>query len=516
MANPPSGKPLGGMARAFAALRGKLYAPPSQTISSINPQAWPSALQPVQPTAPKGSQPLAFSFWQGINLEITPRADIPLTFYDLRELATYPLARICIENVKDILTSMPWKVALKRIPGEPVKDWKDRQKDTGNISKIKMLTEFFEYPDAETPWSDWWRPVIEDMLTIDAPSILIERTLGDKVVKLRWTDGANILRLITDQGFTPDQKSPAYTQLWEGIPRLLLTTRQMVYRPSNIVARNSYASKMYGMSITEQMAAEIQIGMARLAYVLAYYKDGAVPNLIRIVPAGILPDKISENMQWANSKMAGNLAQRRGWNEIQGYHTTADGKQDQIVEPKEPVLADVFDDLHIRKMAYAYGVSAQRLLKQMNRASAESGQDAAEKEGTMPRLQWMKNTADYILQRQMDMPDYELVFDTDDELDAVKQATVDDLRVKSGLDTIDEIRDDRGQVPFGFPETSQPIIITNMGVQPLQGSFDRVQQQLDNDTTQANNPTPKPVMPAAGGGASSGKASGRDVYRNRY
>ena len=44
---------------------------------------------------------------------------------------------------------------------------------------------------------------------------------------------------------------------------------------------------------------------------------------------------------------------------------------DQILELKDPILADVFDDLHIRKMCYGYGNSAQRLLKQMNRASAE-------------------------------------------------------------------------------------------------------------------------------------------------
>lgn len=490
MANEASGKPLGGIARAFAAMRGRLYQAPGATISTVDPQAWPSPLQPVQPTGPKGSQPLAYSYWNGINQEISPRADSPLSFSQLRDLATYPLARICIENVKDIVTSTPWKIQLKRIAGEPIADWKARQQKDNVVTK---LTEFWQYPDGETPWADWWRPVVEDLLVVDAPSILIQKTLGGQLVKVRWTDGTQILRLIDNQGFTPQDNNPAYTQLWEGIPRLLLTTNQLIYRPSNIVARNSYASKMYGMGITEQLAQEIEVGQDRLNFVQAYYRDGIDGGLKQVVPAGVTPDKVSENVQALNMLLSGNLGGRRRLSVIQGYHGTEDARADQFLESKEPVLADVFDDLHIRKIAYGYGVSAQRLLKQMNRASAEAGQDASEKEGTMPRLKWLKGTVDLIIQRHQGAPTHELVFDTDDELDMVKQSEVDKTYSGSGLKTIDEIREDRGLVPFNLPETQQPIIVLPTGVQPLEGSFDRVQQQLDNDTAQANKPAPQPV-----------------------
>lgn len=483
-------RPLGNIARAFAAMGGNLYKPPQNTIDSVSVQAWPSALQPVQPTGPKGSQPLAFSYWNGLNLEITPRADSALTFADLRALATYPLARICIENVKDILCTVPWKIQRKRAIGQAIQEWKESQKTDKNIP---MLTDFFAYPDGETPWADFWRPVIDDMLVVDAASVLVQRNLGGKVVKLRWSDGTQFLRLIDDQGFAPQAPNPAFTQLWEGIPRLLLSTRQLLYRPSNIVAGNSYSSKIYGNSITQQMAEEIAIGQERLNFVLAFYKNGVTGGMIQVIPAGVLPDKVTENLQWFNNFVAGNLGKRRNLNILQGYHDVTSGREDQIIQLKEPVMADAFDDLHIKKMAFAYGVSAQRLMKQMNRASAEAGQDAAEKEGIMPRLKWFKGTIDLIIQRQMDLADYEVIFDTDDELDAVKQSAVDKSNSGAGLRTIDEIREDRGLVPFGLPETSQPIIVTATGVQPLEGSFDRVNQQMDNDTATANKPTPKPV-----------------------
>src|SRR5271168_3546288 len=160
MAN-AGGKPLGAIARAYSSLQSAIYRAPKNIISGVSTQAWPSPLEPVQPTSPKGSQPLGWSFWQGINLQITPRQDLPLTFYDLRGLATYPLARICIENVKDILCTLPWKIQLKRDVGEAIGDWKKRQETD---KTIPTLTRFFEYPDGETPWSDWLRPILEDLL----------------------------------------------------------------------------------------------------------------------------------------------------------------------------------------------------------------------------------------------------------------------------------------------------------------------------------------------------------------
>src|ERR1700732_2819646 len=97
------GTSLTGLAvRMLTNIRAAVYRSPQNTISGNDQAGWPSALQPIQPIAPKGSQPLGFSYWQGVNQDITPRLDAPISFPELRNLATYPLARICIENVKDI------------------------------------------------------------------------------------------------------------------------------------------------------------------------------------------------------------------------------------------------------------------------------------------------------------------------------------------------------------------------------------------------------------------------------
>lgn len=493
MATGPQMKPLAGLARAFATMRSKLYAGSVPEIKGIDStQNWPSALQPVQPVGPKGSKPLAFSYWQGLNQNITPRPDSALTFNDLRELATYPLARICIENVKDTIASLSWTIQLKEVPGESLRDRRKRQEKDNTIPK---LTEFFSYPDGETPWADWVRPLLEDLLVIDAPTILIQRVVGGQVAKLRVIDGSNILRLVNDEGFTPEGDQWAYTQLWEGIPRVALTTRQLVYRPSNIAFANTLSSKLYGTGITQQLAAEIRIGQERLRFILAYYTEGAVPGIVHIVPKGISPDIIKETMEWMNSELAGNLASRRQWRMLQGFHDVDDAREDQVIQLKEPVLADAFDDLHIRKIAFGYGTSAQRLLKMMNRAASESNQDSAEKEGTIPRVKWLKGTIDLIIQRQMGYTGYEWVPDLDTELDPEKQAAVDKIYVDSGIMTRNETRDARGLESRSEAEANMLTCTTPQGPVPLEGSAERVNAAADADIKQKTDPKPAPVAP---------------------
>ena len=199
MAPDAGGKPLGAIARAFNAMRGVTYRPPSNQIAGLNTSGWPTALEPVQPVGPKGSQPLAFSYYFGINQQITPRFDDIL--YRRRLSASLPpiaLARICIENVKDVLCSMSWKIQLRRVAGQPISEWK---KANASDKNIRILTEGMEMPDGETPWPDWWRPVLEDMLVIDGASILTESYLTGQCCRLPldgWSRTSSASSMIAD------------------------------------------------------------------------------------------------------------------------------------------------------------------------------------------------------------------------------------------------------------------------------------------------------------------------------
>lgn len=439
---------LGPLAQALTRLRTNLYRPPEHRIAGVDESNWPSALQPVAPIAPPGSAPLGFNFLTGQNLIYTPRSDAEYKAPDLKRLASYPLARICIENVKDQICSIPWKIQAKRLRGETNQDRERRQQQDENIP---YLTRFFEYPNPEHDWTEWLRPLLEDMLVLDAPTIYLRRNNQDQICELRVLPGDSIVRYIDDNGFTPQSPSVAYAQLWDeansgtGIPRVEFTADQLVYKPRNIVRGNTNSSQLYGCSPTEQLASEIKIGTERLKYVLAYYMNGSTPGLVHIVPNGTPADKIREAMEWMNSELAGNLASRRQWRMMQGF--TDDGR-DNIIQLQEPILADAFDEIHIRKICFGYGTSPQRLLRMMNKATASENQDAAEEEGLKPWLSWLAGVMNYLIQRKFGYEGYEMTFSSIRIADELRQRQADEIDIKNGIRTINEVRAERGYDPL--------------------------------------------------------------------
>lgn len=444
-------RPLGNMVNALQ----QLYQKPPDQISGLNQSDYTSPGQPIRPIAPDGTEPKGWQYWWGQNQNYQPRPDAEYSAQDLKALATYPLARICIENLKDQICRAGWEIRLKRQPGETNKDLKERMKGDANI---KNLSELFEYPDAEHDWSEWLRPLLDDLLVIDAPTILIRKTFKGEIAELRVLRGESITRLIDANGFTPQPPDPAYQQNWWGLPLVNLTTDQLIYKPRNIVPRNTVSSQLYGYSPTEQAADEIKIGIKRLEFILQYYTEGSIPGLVHIVPKGTPPEKVTEAMLFINSELAGNLAARQQWRMIPGFQD--EGKQDQILETKEKLLSDPFDELHIRKICFTYGTSPQRLMRMMGTRNADAQQEASQEEGMLPILDWIKSSiVDFIIKRKMGLDDYEIVFDPFRETDLQKLAETAKVYVSSCLKTVNEVREDLGEDKRPEPEADMLGVI---------------------------------------------------------
>ena len=376
------------------------------------------------------------------------------TAQQLRSLALYPLARTCIENNKDVIVNMPRQIRAKKQPGEKNADVDKRSKGD---PVLKMLNAFFDCPDGELMWDEWLRPFLEDQYVIDAASWLVERDGKGKPAILRYMDGAFVNCQIDERGVVR-----SYQALWSGTPSTVggipfvdLTKDQLVYCPRNIVPRNTVASYLYGFSPTEQLSQEIQIGSARLGFILSYYTDGEIPDGIHIVPPNVgRADQLLRATQKAmeaelNTGLA-NLYKRHHILLHQGFvdRTQAGGTTgDQILFPKASLLSDPEQENHIRKIAFGYGTSVQRLMKQMNRASAQSSQEAAEEEGTEPVATWLKNRIDYVIARifRLGFGNYELTYDNHQELDVFLYARrADASDVKEGIITREEARVNRG------------------------------------------------------------------------
>lgn len=479
-----------------------LFTAPRSTIRGVSDTIFFGPLQPVKPFAPVGTEPRGFSYQPGQNLVYTPRADTIFDAGDLRRLAKYDLAQMCIQNVCDMICKMPITARLKRLEGETGKAHKARTKSDKLLPRLQNL---IDYPNPEQTRQDFVRDILVDMLTGDWASIWVRRTRNGEVQELRAIDGSTITRYINENGFTPTPKEGlAYAQYLNNVGVIAdFDTTQLIY-----AMRNKRRDGLYGVSPTEQGAQEIEIGIQRMNWVLQFYTAGSIPDLIQLVPMGIDPDKIKEDQDWLDSTLSGQLAKRRGMRLVQSFFSADKWpSNDQIITPKDKALSDDFDDRHIRKVAFLYGTSPQRLLKTLNRATGQANQEAAEEEGTMPWIDWLTHRVyNWLFQRNMQLPGYEVTIDIDVETDELKQAQTDDIDARNGVRTLNQIRDDRGLDPHPQEEANEPLIITATGPVPLDG--DAAAERSATMAEAAFVPPQPDDSGKPGGGKPSGKPGG--------
>src|ERR1035441_747726 len=195
---------------------GTLYAPPKPTITGIVPAtSWWTAGQPILPIAPPETSPRGFQFLSEQNKIYTPRATEYLTFDDLRRLASYPLAAIMITEHANAVAARKFSIRLRKLPGMTQKKRELAEQGDATIAK---LTQFFMNPNPDTTWRELVYQWITEVQTTDAPALYVRRNARRDIAELRLIDGAMIARYVDDNGWIPTSESPAYAQLWWGIP----------------------------------------------------------------------------------------------------------------------------------------------------------------------------------------------------------------------------------------------------------------------------------------------------------
>ncbi len=434
---------------------------------------------PMPPSAPAGTPPRTLDYPVGYNINIQPRNLEPISFDQMRGLAdSFDLVRLCVETRKDQVSRMPWAFRLKQRPGQA-----KRASNQGNTSfsgedneendpRLSLLQEFFSYPDREHSWQQWVRLLLEDLLVLDAPVLvpIVDQagglwSPGKPLYALEVIDGATITRKIDAMGRTPVSPNVAYQQILKGLPAVDFTSEQLIYRP-----RNVRAHKFFGFSPVEQIILTINIGLRRQIHLLNYYTEGNVPEALAQVPKEWSADQISEFQEWFDSALAGNSARRR--------RITFVPECGNLQFTRDPMLKDALDEWITRIVCYAFGLSPQQFVAVMNRATAETSVEQAAAEGLVPILAYLSDTINFIVNHYFGFSDIEFVWEQDRTLNALDQAKVDDIYVRAGVLSIDEIRESLGKQPLGFSNA----VITTTGFAPLSGSGVPV-QPMDSKTS---------------------------------
>lgn len=388
---------------------------------------------------PERERVRVWDFPVGYNTIYTPRAYDPIGFFELRALAeSHDITRLAIETRKDQIEKLDWTIRPRS----------DKTPAADSAQRIAALTEFWRRPDGEQPFGTWLRELLEDLLVLDAPCLEARRTRGGDLIGLDVVDGATIKVLIDDTGRRPRPPAPAYEQIIHGRPWRLLTSDELIYLP-----RNRRPHKAYGFGPCEQIVMTINIGLRRQLMQLQHFTEGNVPPGLVNAPDGWNAEQIRQFQEWFDSLLAGNTGNRTRlvW--------APTGAKYQAF--KEAPYKDEFDEWLARIVCYAFSLPPNAFIKQQNRATAETAQEAALEEGLAPLTGWVKRLVDGVIQDRLGHNDLEFVWSDMRPTDPKDQAAVLDIYVKDGVYSLNEARDILGLPPVEGGD--QPMVLTAHG-----------------------------------------------------
>lgn len=436
-------------------------APPQPATVYNGPEPF---FSPGSPLATQGPASAAGRRWDYPVAQNIHRWRDGVSFEAMRSFAdNYALMRLVIETRKDQLESQAWKIGPKN---------KDKVSDSD--SRIDYLTNFFARPDGARRWKAWSRMLAEDMLVIDAATVYLRRTLGGDVYSLEPIDGATIQPLIDDHGRQPLPPNAAYQQRIHGLPAIGYSADEIVQG-----IRNPRTHRLYGYSPVEQVIDIVETALYRQTFQKQFYTEGTTPDLIFSTPNGWSATQIREFETYWNEMLGGNLAERRRTRFVP-----------EGVKPfnvKEGALKDEMDEWLCRIICYAFKVSSQWGVKQMNRATADNASEQASQEGLEPTKSWLKEMIDEIIERWFGYPDLQFLWVEAEEIGTKEQSEVNDRDLKNGSTTINAVRAKRGEEPVEGGD--EPLIYTSSGVMTLKQALALAQKQLD---------TPAPTIAPGG------------------
>lgn len=423
------------------------------SIVQGNGADWFGPLNPMAPTAPINVKGRILDFPSGYNLNVRPRSYEHTTFEMLRAFAdNFDYLRLLIENRKDQLSRLSWNI----VPRDKKLTKKGATVPADIEARITEIKEFFLMPDKENFWDEWLSMLLEDLFVIDAPTLYRRPTLGGQLYALQPLDGGTIKRVIDDWGNTPVAPAPAYQQVLKGYPAVDYTTEELIYRP-----RVKRTHKVYGFSPVEQVLMTINIAMRRQTWQLQSFTEGNVPEALIGTPATWTPDQVRQFQDWFDSMLQGNTGERRRARFVPG--DVAKG----YIPTKPTELFGAAEEWLIRVLCFAFSISPQAFVKEVNRATAETAQETAALDGLAPIQNWVRNLMNFILINDFKSPDLEFKWEEDEELDPDKKSQIIDREQAAGRLTYNEARREQGLDTDDHPNADRAMFKTATGWEPI-------------------------------------------------
>lgn len=355
--------------------------------------------------------------------------------------------------------------------GRVIKAANKRRKYTVALSRTEYRT-----------WKASSEPYSGEVFCVSVPNeVLYVRRNG----KAAWC-GNTIKPLLDYRGATPQPPYPAFQQILWGFPRGEMTQSEpphvdaefvsAVYgRESGEVApsdaliykvRNRRSRSPYGFSCVEQALTDVDLWLRRYDWLRSEYQTGSTPEMIVKVDANMTPEQLRQYEAVFNDDLSGNNKERHRARFLPA------GFDPEYPTPIDAKFSSDFDLHIIRLICAAFDVLPTSLgftpnhgMGGMGGSGHQQGEQQSQlHRATKPMALWVTDLINEICTNYLDMP-IEVTFRFHDIDPEDEQAEAELLKeyVQSGLQTLNEGRDQRRLPRYDFPEASQPMVVTPTG-----------------------------------------------------
>ena len=318
--------------------------------------------RPITPTAPENfGWYRAFDYSIGANVTIAPKAiDGGLTYRQLRDLAeNCDYIAIAIQSVLDRLCATPGRVVDTKGDGRKPS------------AKADEVNDWLAFPDGITPLHEFLQMAAYDMCVIDAASVAVDKTIPSKP-KAYVIDGATVVAHLDERGVVS-----SLGQVIKGTIAHEYNRDQIIWMP-----KNRRPHKAYGYSFVQQIQSIVSLALRRSSRQLDWFSKGNIPDALLVAPTGWTPQQVKDASEnWAK-QMAG----------IGGKNQMAWMPPGTTIEKldRNPTVSE-YDEWLIRVICFAFSLPPTAFVKQVNRSTSETMQDASITEGHGAILRWAEN-----------------------------------------------------------------------------------------------------------------------------
>lgn len=354
---------------------------------------------------------------------------------NLRKFAETPVTRRAINVIKDRIAGMRWRIQPRR--GRTIAQIPDGE------NRTQLLIENFERPNPDDSFRSLLEQVLEDVIVggfgaleveLAGPDVEDKHTTAGALPLVMWpVDGATI-RIMTNWDGHPD--SPRYAQvtgLYGAEGQIILNDNELSY-----IKLNPRTHSPFGLGRVEVAFETINSFLSANRYAGRLASNSVVQYALWL--QGLTPAHHDRLIRWWQDEIEGTgrvpIISAESKPEVLRFGAGTDAD-----------LRLAWQEFLIRMVANAFDLPAVFLgLEQdVNRSTAAEMSEMAFRSAIVPtaRLIAESLTRDVICKR-MGWNDLEFVFTDVDAQDEMEQAQIDEILLRSGVVTVNEVRRARG------------------------------------------------------------------------